>query len=41
MAHRRLDEAVAAAYGWPADLTDDEVLERLFALESGTRAAKT
>ena len=32
MAHRRLDAAVATAYGWPADLTDDEVLERLFAL---------
>jgi type II restriction/modification system DNA methylase subunit YeeA len=32
MAHRRLDAAVAAAYGWPADLTDDEVLSRLFAL---------
>jgi hypothetical protein len=23
-AHRALDEAVAAAYGWPADLGDDE-----------------
>ncbi len=32
MAHRRLDAAVAAAYDWPADLTDDEILERLFAL---------
>lgn len=32
MAHRRLDAAVAAAYGWPADLSDDQVLERLFAL---------
>ena len=32
MAHKRLDEAVAAAYGWPADLSDDAVLERLFAL---------
>jgi type II restriction/modification system DNA methylase subunit YeeA len=31
-AHRALDEAVAAAYGWPADLPDDEVLARLFAL---------
>jgi hypothetical protein len=27
-AHRRLDEAVFAAYGWPADLSDDEVLGR-------------
>jgi len=32
MAHKRLDAAVADAYGWPADLSDDEVLERLFAL---------
>ncbi len=30
--HRALDEAVAAAYGWPADLADDEVLARLLAL---------
>ncbi|MFZ1829268.1 MAG: class I SAM-dependent DNA methyltransferase [Candidatus Competibacteraceae bacterium] len=31
-AHRALDEAVAAAYGWPVDLSDDEVLRRLLAL---------
>jgi len=31
-AHRALDEAVAAAYGWPADLSEDEVLRRLLAL---------
>jgi len=31
-AHRALDEAVAAAYGWPADLSDDDVLAKLFAL---------
>jgi type II restriction/modification system DNA methylase subunit YeeA len=30
--HRALDEAVAAAYGWPANLSDDDILERLFAL---------
>ena len=30
--HRTLDEAVAAAYGWPADLADEEVLDRLLAL---------
>jgi len=30
--HRALDAAVAAAYGWPADLSDDEVLSRLVAL---------
>jgi hypothetical protein len=32
LAHRKLDEAVFAAYGWPADLGDEEVLERLLAL---------
>lgn len=32
MAHERLDAAVATAYGWPPDLSDEEVLARLFAL---------
>jgi hypothetical protein len=36
--HRTLDEAVAAAYGWPADLSDDEILSRLLELNR-TRAA--
>ena len=27
----KLDAAVAAAYGWPADLTDEAILERLLA----------
>jgi type II restriction/modification system DNA methylase subunit YeeA len=31
-AHRQLDEAVAAAYGWPVDVSDEEVLRRLLAL---------
>jgi hypothetical protein len=31
-AHRDLDEAVAAAYGWPVDLPDEEVLSRLLVL---------
>ena len=31
-AHAKLDVAVAAAYGWPADLGDAEILERLLAL---------
>ena len=31
-AHRTLDAAVSAAYGWPADLADGEILERLLAL---------
>ena len=30
--HRALDDAVAAAYGWPIDLSDDEILTRLLAL---------
>ena len=32
MAHKKLDAAVAAAYGFPADLPDDEILSRLLAL---------
>ena len=31
-ANAALDEAVAAAYGWPADLSDDEAVVRLLAL---------
>lgn len=31
-AHKDLDDAVAEAYGWPTDLTDDEILEKLFVL---------
>lgn len=32
LAHKKLDAAVAAAYGWPDDLTDEEILSRLLAL---------
>ena len=32
LAHKKLDAAVAAAYGWPADLPDAQILERLLAL---------
>jgi hypothetical protein len=32
LAHKKLDAAVAAAYGWAADLPDEQVLERLLAL---------
>lgn len=39
-AHKDLDAAVAAAYGWPADLSDDEVLARLFALNQERAAAQ-
>ena len=31
-AHADLDAAVLAAYGWPADLADEVILERLLAL---------
>ncbi|MEI6278356.1 MAG: DNA methyltransferase [Verrucomicrobiae bacterium] len=31
-AHKKLDDAVAAAYGWPGDLSGEEILERLLAL---------
>ena len=31
-AHKTLDAAVFAAYGWPADLSDEAILERLLAL---------
>jgi type II restriction/modification system DNA methylase subunit YeeA len=39
-AHRELDEAVAAAYGWPADLADDDILARLLALNQERAAAE-
>ena len=32
LVHKKLDAAVAAAYGWPTDLADDEILARLLAL---------
>ena len=32
LAHRDLDQAVLGAYGWSADISDDEVLGRLLAL---------
>jgi type II restriction/modification system DNA methylase subunit YeeA len=31
-AHRELDKAVATAYGWPEDISDDDALAELFAL---------
>ncbi|WP_181449477.1 class I SAM-dependent DNA methyltransferase [Azospirillum thermophilum] len=38
-AHAALDAAVAAAYGWPADISDEEVLRRLLALNHARPAA--
>lgn len=32
--HDAIDSAVAAAYGWPADLSDDDILARLVALNA-------
>jgi hypothetical protein len=40
-AHRKLDEAVFVAYGWPATLTDAEVLEHLLALNHQRAASVT
>ena len=34
-AHAALDAAVASAYGWPADITDDDALRELLALNGG------
>jgi hypothetical protein len=40
-AHRTLDEAVFAAYGWPPNLTDQEILARLLDLNHQRAAART
>ena len=32
MAHEKLDRAVLDAYGWPQDSSNEEILERLLAL---------
>jgi hypothetical protein len=32
LAHKKLDEAVFATYGWKSDLSDEEILEKLLAL---------
>ena len=36
-AHEALDAAVAAAYGWSADISDDEMLRELLTLNGGGR----
>ena len=36
-AHAALDTSVAAAYGWPADISDDNILRELLTLNSGGR----
>jgi hypothetical protein len=40
LAHKRLDEAVFAAYGWKSDLSDEEILEKLLALNLERSKAK-
>jgi type II restriction/modification system DNA methylase subunit YeeA len=37
--HKQLDAAVATAYGWPADLSDEQILEHLFKLNQERAAA--
>ena len=32
LAHKKLDAAVFAAYGWPSTLSDEQILEKLLAL---------
>ena len=39
-AHRILDEAVAAAYDWPADITTDDALRRLLEMNLARSAAE-
>jgi len=45
MAHRLLDEAVLAAYGWPSKLTDEEIMGKLIAvnisLDHGSMASRS
>jgi hypothetical protein len=38
--YQRHVEAVFATYGWPADLTDDDLLTRLLALNLERAAAE-
>ena len=39
-AHEALDAAVAAAYGWSADITDDDVLQKLLAMNMDSTSAR-
>jgi type II restriction/modification system DNA methylase subunit YeeA len=40
-AHAELDAAVAGAYGWPADISEEEALAKLFELNQARAAAQT
>jgi len=41
LAHRKLDAAVMDAYGWPHDLSDEEIRERLLALNLERAGARS
>ena len=32
LARKKLDQPIFSAYGWPSDLSDEEILEKLLAL---------
>ena len=40
MAHKSLDDAVADAYGWPRDMSDEDVLAKLFELNQSRAKAE-
>ncbi|MBI1311937.1 hypothetical protein GC176_11645 [bacterium] len=40
LAHRKLDEAVFAAYGWDPDISDDDLLAHLLELNLARAAAE-
>jgi len=40
LAHQKLDAAVFAAYGWPVNLSDDDLLARLLELNLTLSAAR-
>jgi hypothetical protein len=39
--HCKLDAAVCAAYGWPLELSDEEIVDRLLALNPARASAAT
>ena len=39
LAHKKLDEAVIRAYGWPADITNEQILEQPLELNKAREAA--
>ena len=41
LAHEKLDKAVLEAYGWPHDISDDEILARLLAENLGREAVES